>query len=66
MPDETPSSRGHLLTLLIFGALILAGVLLLWYYTSTPAEAPEQPDPVPSEDVRHLPSEPQHYPALRV
>lgn len=66
MPDAQPSPRGRLWTLLIFGALVLAGVLLLWYYWSSPAEPPDQPDPVPTEDVQHVRAASQHRPAFRV
>ena len=48
---EKTSPRGRWLTFLIFGVLVLLGVLLLWFYMSSEADAPEQPAPAPTEEV---------------
>lgn len=67
-PGETTTPRGRWLTFLIFGVLVLTGVLLLWFYMQSSPEAAEPPGsgPVPTENVRHvLPEVPRHLASSR-
>ncbi len=55
-PGEDTTPRGRWLTFVIFGALVLAGILLLWFYWERGVEEPSAPAPTPTEDVRYVPS----------